>query len=52
MKEHKDILEKYGITIYLRNGRWYWMIKSKSFDSSEGALKDAISIFAGKPSQK
>ena len=43
MEERNDILEELGVSIYKRDGKWYWMIKSRSFDSPEGALKDAIS---------
>ena len=46
MEERNDILEKLGVSIYKRDGEWYWMIKSRSFDSPEGALKDAISSFS------
>lgn len=46
MEERNDILEELGVSIYKRDGKWYWMIKSHSFDSPEGALKDAISSFS------
>ena len=46
MEERNDILEELGVSIYKRDGKWYWMIKSRSFDSPEGALKDAISSFS------
>ena len=45
MEERNDILEELGVSIYKRDGKWYWMIKSHSFDSAEEALKDAISSF-------
>lgn len=45
MEERNDILEELGVSIYKRDGKWYWTIKSHSFDSPEGALKDAISSF-------
>ena len=46
MEERNDILEELGVSIYKRDGKWYWMIKSRSFDSPEGALRDAISSFS------
>lgn len=48
MEERNDVLEELGVSIYKRDGKWYWMIKSRSFDSPEGALKDAISSFSRK----
>ena len=52
MEERNDILEELGVSIYKRDGKWYWMIKSRSFDSPEGALKDAISSFSKEPEKK
>lgn len=52
MEERNDILEELGVSIYKRDGKWYWMIKSRSFDSPEGALKDAISSFSKESEKK
>lgn len=52
MEERNDILEELGVSIYKRDGKWYWMIKSHSFDSPEGALKDAISTFSRETEKK
>ena len=52
MEERNDILEELGVSIYKRDGKWYWMIKSRSFDSPEGALKDAISSFSKETEKK
>lgn len=52
MEERNDILEELGVSIYKRDGKWYWMIKSHSFDSPEGALKDAISSFSRETEKK
>lgn len=46
MEERNDILEELGVSIFKRDGKWYWMIKSHAFDSPERALKDAISSFS------
>lgn len=51
-KEEMIFLEELGVSIYKRNGKWYWMIKSHSFDSPEGALKDAISTFSRETEKK
>lgn len=37
-----NILEVQGISIYLREGKYYWMVKSCAFDSVEEAAKDAV----------
>ena len=52
MEERNDILEELGVSIYKRDGKWYWMIKSNAFDKPEHALKDAMNTFSGDPSQK
>lgn len=33
-----NILEELGISIYIREGKYYWTIKSKAFDSLGDAL--------------
>ncbi len=40
--DKNNILEVQGIRIYLREGKWYWTVKSCAFDTVEEALKDAI----------
>lgn len=52
MEERNDILKELGVSIYKRDGKWYWMIKSHSFDSPEGALKDSISTFSRETEKK
>lgn len=42
-----NILEVQGITIYLRDGKWYWMVKSCAFETPEQAMRDALR-FCGK----
>lgn len=39
--DKKTILEGYGITLFERDGKFYWTIKSTSFDSCDEAYKDA-----------
>lgn len=51
--EEKNVLEELGVSIYKRDGKWYWMIKSNAFDKPEHALKDAMITFnANQPTTK
>lgn len=52
MEKQKNVLEVNGVTIYVREDKWYWMIKSKAFDSAEEAFTDALEFFKEKNSQE
>lgn len=52
MEERNDVLEELGVSIYKRDEKWYWMVKSRGFDSPEGALKDVISSFSKETEKK
>ena len=45
--DEQAVLEGYGITLFMRDGKFYWTIKSKSFDSMDEAYKDATTSFKG-----
>lgn len=42
MIKDPSIFESFGVTVFLRDGRYYWMIKSNSFDTPEQAFNDAV----------
>lgn len=46
MKNKENVLENLGVTIFLRDGKYHWMIKSCSFETPEQALRDALHAFS------
>lgn len=45
--QNTNILEVQGVTIYCREGKWYWTVKSCAFDKPEEAFKDAVIFCQG-----
>ena len=40
-----ELFEYEDVSVYRRDGKWYWTIKSKAFDTLEEAAKNASAVF-------